>query len=97
MPTDKDAVIRAMRGCKACMAISVGKTALPVIGADLAKGLLEREKYTPGRILDMILAENMRSADLFFREKLREELPPSYPWMSWWDWWRPVLAKWYPS
>jgi len=76
--TDKQAVIRAVVDAKLA-AISVGKTALPFIGADLAKGLLEREKLTPGRILDIILAENMRSADLFFREKLREELPPTYP------------------
>lgn len=76
--TDKQAVIRAVVDADLA-AISVGKTALPFIGADLAKGLLEREKLTPGRILDIILAENMRSADLFFREKLREELPPTYP------------------
>ena len=61
------------------MAISVGKNALPAIAAVVAKGLVEREKKYPGRILDVILAENMRSADLFFREKLREALPSSYP------------------
>ena len=76
--TDKQAVIRAVVDAKLA-AISVGKTALPFIGADLAKGLLEREKLTPGRILDIILAENMRSADLFFREKLKRRTSSHLP------------------
>ncbi len=61
------------------MAISVGKNALPAVASVVASGLLEREKKSPGRVLDIILAENMRSADLFFREKLRQILPSSYP------------------
>ena len=34
-------------------AISVGKNALPAIANVVAKGLLERESYSPGRILDI--------------------------------------------
>ena len=75
---DKGAVIKAIRDTN-IMAISVGKSAMPAIAPVIAKGLLERESHRAGRILDMILAENMRSSDLFFREKLRENLPPSYP------------------
>jgi len=75
---DTDAVIKAIRDTN-IMAISVGKSALPAIAPVIAKGLLERENHRTGWILDMILAENMRSSDLFFREKLRENLPPSYP------------------
>jgi mannitol-1-phosphate 5-dehydrogenase len=61
------------------MAISVGKNALPAVADVVAEGLLEREKTRPGVILDIILAENMRSADLFLRKKLRDLLPGSYP------------------
>ncbi len=75
---DSDSVIKAI-SCTDIMAISVGKTAFPAIAPVVAKGLLERENSSPGRILDIILAENMRSADLFLQEKLREHLPSSYP------------------
>jgi len=61
------------------MAVSVGKNALPAIAPVVAGGLLAREKRHPGLSLDIILAENMRSADLFFRSMLSEVLPSSYP------------------
>ena len=61
------------------MAVSVGKTALPAIAPVIARGLLLRNSTYPGRVLDMILAENMRAAGSFFRERLREQLPVSYP------------------
>jgi len=57
----------------------VGKNALPAVAGVVAEGLEARERMYPGRNLDVILAENMRSADLFIREKLREALPSSYP------------------
>ena len=75
---DRQAVIQAV-GVAEIAAISVGKNALPSIAKVVAMGLLKREKNSPGRILDIILAENMRSADLFFREKLRENLPSLFP------------------
>lgn len=75
---DHSRVIQTIRDTD-LMAISAGKTALPAIAPVVAEGLLEREKENPGRILDIILAENMRAADLFFRDKLRNLLPPSYP------------------
>ncbi|MCK4747775.1 MAG: hypothetical protein KAT15_12085 [Bacteroidales bacterium] len=75
---DHKAVLKAIVRAD-ILAISVGKSALPAIAPVVAKGIQERESYTPGRILDIILAENMRSADHFFREKLREILPPSFP------------------
>ena len=56
----RNEVIKAIRDTN-IMAVSVGKSALPAIAPVIAKGLLEREKHTPGWILDMILAENMRS------------------------------------
>lgn len=75
---EQDAVAEAI-GKAAMMAISVGKTALPEVASLVAAGLIKREQNFPGRVLDIILAENMRSADVFFREKLREHLPSSYP------------------
>ncbi len=75
---EKNGLINAI--CDAdIMAISVGKTALPAVSDSVAAGLLAREEKHPGGGIDIILAENMRSADLFFREKLREKLPESYP------------------
>jgi mannitol-1-phosphate 5-dehydrogenase len=75
---ERDGLINAI--CDAdIMAISVGKTALPAVANSVAAGLLAREEKRPGGILDIILAENMRSADQFFREALREILPESYP------------------
>ena len=75
---DQQAVVEAIVVAEIA-AISVGKNALPAIASVVGKGLLVRENDSPGRILDIILAENMRSADLFFREKLRENLPSSFP------------------
>jgi len=75
---DRNVVVEAIRD-SGIMAISVGKNALPAVASVVGAGLKRREESYPGRILDIILAENMRSADLFFREKLREILPSSYP------------------
>jgi mannitol-1-phosphate 5-dehydrogenase len=73
-----DEVVNAV-GDADVMAISVGKGALPVVASVVAAGLLLREQKSPGRALDIILAENMRSANLFFRERLLVHLPGSYP------------------
>ena len=75
---DREKVISALKNASVA-AISVGKSALPAVAPVLAEGLLAREMTSPGSILDVILAENMRSADLFLREKLRNELPGSFP------------------
>ncbi len=75
---DEQAVIEEIVNAD-LVTISVGKNALHAIAIVVAKGLLAREQKSPGRVLDVILAENMRSADLFLREKLREILPPLYP------------------
>ena len=76
--TNTQAVIEAISEAE-IMAISVGKTALAKVAEVIALGLREREQRSPGRILDIILAENMRSANEFLAEKLREKLPDSYP------------------
>jgi len=75
---ESDAVIQAISNAE-ILAISVGKNALPKVAEVIVLGLLEREHRDPGRLLDIILAENMRSANSFFRNKLQEKLPGSYP------------------
>jgi len=61
------------------MAISVGKNALEKIIPLIGEGLKLREKLAPGRPLDIIIAENMRSASEFMRSRLVELLPKGYP------------------
>jgi len=61
------------------LAVSVGKNGLPCIVPVLSEGLLKREKDNPGWALDIILAENMRNADIFLRFKLAKILLPAYP------------------
>jgi len=61
------------------LAVSVGKNGLPHIVPVLSEGLLKREQTYPGRALDIILAENMRHADIFLREELKKTLPALYP------------------
>lgn len=61
------------------LAVSIGKNGLKHIVPTLSHGLLEREDTHPGRKVDIILAENMRNADVFMRDALMEVLPESYP------------------
>jgi len=61
------------------VATSVGKGAFPKILPVIARGLVERQKRTPSKPLDIIIAENARGADAFFRETLARELGPEYP------------------
>ena len=75
---DRDAIVQAISNTS-IIAISVGKTALSAVAVTVAAGLLKREEKQAGQRIDIILAENMRSADYFFRDTLREILPVSYP------------------
>lgn len=61
------------------LAVSVGKNALEKIIPVIAEGLLQREKNYPGTPLDIILAENMRSAADFVREQFMKNLPSVFP------------------
>ena len=61
------------------LAVSIGKNGLPHIVPVLSAGLLKREHEYPGRALDVILAENMRNADIFLHDELAKLLPPAYP------------------
>jgi mannitol-1-phosphate 5-dehydrogenase len=61
------------------LAVSVGKNVLLQIIPIIAKGLQNRFQFNPGFPLDIILAENMRSASRFFYERLSKELPQNFP------------------
>jgi len=61
------------------MATSVGKNVLGKLLPVIAKGLIKRYKINPDLPLNIIIAENMRSASEYFREELIKYLPPDYP------------------
>ncbi|MDP3443858.1 MAG: mannitol-1-phosphate 5-dehydrogenase, partial [Ignavibacteria bacterium] len=61
------------------VAVSVGLHGLNKIFPLLANGLLERYAIDDGLALDIIIAENMRNSDTFFREELMKLVPPDYP------------------
>jgi len=59
--------------------LSVGKQGLQAAIPFLANALKIRWQKFGDIPLDIIIAENMRNADEYLREKLRENLPPGYP------------------
>ena len=61
------------------VAISVGLHGLNGIIPLLAKGLQQRFAIDKKSALDIIIAENMRNADTFFREELGKIMPKDYP------------------
>jgi mannitol-1-phosphate 5-dehydrogenase len=75
--SDRPGVTEAVRDT-GIMAISVGKNALSLVAPVVADGLVRREQHFPGIPLDIILAENMRDAAPYFRERLKEHIPPGY-------------------
>lgn len=64
------------------IATSVGLAGLPGVFPLLAGGLLKRYKENTGQPVDIIIAENMRNADVYFLEKLTALLPQDYPFGS---------------
>lgn len=61
------------------LAVSVGQNGLGKIFPLLAEGLLKRFKTDKNYKSDIIIAENMRNADLYFRDALAKFLPEVYP------------------
>ena len=61
------------------IAISVGKNVLENVIPVIAAGLETRYRINKERPLDIIIAENMRSAADFVREQLKKHLPLEYP------------------
>lgn len=61
------------------VAVSVGQKGLKDIFQRLAKGLIERYRMDRKNALDIIIAENMRKADNYFRSCLIPLMPGEYP------------------
>jgi mannitol-1-phosphate 5-dehydrogenase len=61
------------------LAISVGRNALEKVIPALVSGLKLRYKWNPGYPLDIIIAENMRSARDFLKDQMIKNLPLNYP------------------
>jgi mannitol-1-phosphate 5-dehydrogenase len=78
LASDKQQVTEAV--CSAGIAaVSVGKFALEKVIPLIASGLELRMQQNPYFPLDIILAENMRSAAEFTKEELLKHLPEGYP------------------
>ncbi len=75
---DREKVIEAV-STAGIMAVSVGKNALEKVIPVIAAALLKRHDNDPGKPLDIILAENMRSAADFFKFQLVKNLPSGFP------------------
>lgn len=61
------------------VAVSVGLDGLDMIFPLLAKGLMERQGIDRNYALDIIIAENMRNADVYFYQRLEKLLPRNFP------------------
>ena len=61
------------------VAVSVGQNGLGGIFPSLARGLKKRFEMDDHAALDIILAENMRDADEYFRRELAKLMPQGYP------------------
>lgn len=75
---DRSSVIDAV-STAGIVAVSVGKNALEKVIPVIAMGLMKRYGDNPDKPLDIILAENMRSAADFTREQLIRNLTPGFP------------------
>jgi len=75
---EKEKVIEAV-STAGILAVSVGKNILEAIIPVIAAGLELRNSKNKGIPLDIILAENMRSAADFMREHLMKKLPAGFP------------------
>ena len=75
---DRSNVVEAV-STAGIMAVSVGKNALEKVIPVVAEGLIQRNANNPGVPLDIILAENMRSAAEFTKEILKKNLPSGFP------------------
>ncbi len=75
---DETSVIREI--CEAdIVATAVGLNGLTGVFPLLAKGLETRHQKCPDKSLDIIMAENLRNAAIYFETELKKLLPASYP------------------
>lgn len=75
---DEVSVVNELIDCD-LVAVSVGQKALLHVVPLIAKGIQHRIKSADAKLLDIILAENMRNDDLFVKELLEKELGSSFP------------------
>lgn len=75
---DKQKVIQEI-ATAGIVAVSVGLDGLETLFPLLAKGLLERQRIDRNNALDIIIAENMRDADVYFHQRLEKLLPWNFP------------------
>lgn len=75
---DEDKVIEEISKAS-IMAVCVGLNALSMVVPLIARGLIRRLELNSQNALDIILAENMRDAAIYFKEKLEAILPQDYP------------------
>lgn len=75
---EREKVIEAV-ATAGIMAVSVGKNALEKVIPVIAAALLRRHDNDPDMPLDIILAENMRSAADFVKAQLDKNLPSGFP------------------
>jgi mannitol-1-phosphate 5-dehydrogenase len=75
---DKNSVVDAV-ATAGILAVSVGKNALEKVIPVVAAGLLKRQENNITLPLDIILAENMRSAADFVHSVLLKSLPEGFP------------------
>jgi mannitol-1-phosphate 5-dehydrogenase len=75
---EREKVVEAVSSA-GILAVSVGKNVLARIVPVIASALEKRNANDPATPLDIILAENMRSAADFVREELMKNLPSEFP------------------
>ena len=75
---DKKAVIQEIAN-SSLMAVSVGKSAFPKILPLIGEGIRERYRLFPDRTIDIIIAENIRSAARIIKPRLRAILGDDFP------------------
>lgn len=76
--SDREKIAAELADCT-LTAVSVGQKGLMGVAPALADGLLRRMELYGLRPLDIILAENMRDANIFIENLLKEHLPADFP------------------
>ena len=61
------------------IAVCVGQNVLSKIAPSIAQGILHKHTHFPKRKTDIILAENLRNAGIYFTEELKKYLPVDFP------------------
>ena len=71
-------IIEEISQCQ-LIAVSVGRAGLPSTCELISKGIMLKQERSPQDKTDIIVAENLRDADLYMRKELMLHLPGSFP------------------